>query len=112
MFFIVLSHAANHSDIPINTSFLPINDLVLDWFSLGYLGVDIFVMISGYYLCTKEFKIHRIFQLLTQVWFYSIIGLIVGLIIHYPLSLKNILQSIFPTIFGNYWFFTAYSYFS
>lgn len=108
MLFIVVSHASFHGGFPKDGSSFQINDLFLDWFTLGNLGVDIFVMITGYYMCEKEFKIQRVLKLLSQVWFYSLLSLLFGIIISYKFTIKTIISFLFPTIFSTWWFFTAY----
>ena len=108
MLFIVISHASFHGGFPKDGSSFQINDLFLDWFTLGNLGVDIFVMITGYYMCEKELKIQRILKLLSQVWFYSLLSLLFGIVIKYKFTIKTVISFLFPTIFSTWWFFTAY----
>lgn len=108
MFFIVISHSCVHGGFPDAGSAFALNDYILDWFSLGNLGVDIFVIISGYYLYTKEFNIRSVIKLLTQVWFFSYLCLALYLLAGNELTVKQILVAVLPTLFEEYWFFTAY----
>ena len=108
MLFIVISHASVHGEFPDDGSLFQINDLFLDWFTLGNLGVDIFVMITGYYMCVKELRLQKVLKLLSQVWFYSLISLLFGMMINYKFTIKTIISFLFPTIFSTWWFFTAY----
>lgn len=79
------------------------------WFG-GKLGVDLFVLISAYFLSTQEetnFKSLR--KLWLQVFYYSSTLTLFGyFILDLHLSLKIIIQSVFPLITGAYWFVTAY----
>ena len=93
----------------------------------GYLGVDIFFVISGY-LITKiifketlenrfsiiHFYIRRIRRIIPLVLFTTSIALIIGLIVMIPDDLENLSQSVISTNFfannillyltsGNYW---------
>lgn len=80
----------------------------------GYLGVDIFFVISGY-LITKiifseslenrfsitNFYIRRIRRIIPLVSFVSLISLIVGILVMLPDDLENLAQSIVATNFFN-----------
>ncbi|MEG2078290.1 acyltransferase [Chryseobacterium sp.] len=94
---------------------------------MGYLGVDVFFVISGY-LITKiiyketlsgnfsiiNFYLRRIRRIIPLVLFVVIITLIIGLLVMLPDDLENLSQSIIATNFmannilllittGNYW---------
>lgn len=76
------------------------------------VAVNVYMLISGYFLCTSSFKISRLLRLWIQVWMYSVgIGVLAALTgimpaeqcdTHYFLSL------LFPVSMGHYWFMTAY----
>jgi peptidoglycan/LPS O-acetylase OafA/YrhL len=93
----------------------------------GYLGVDIFFVISGY-LITKivyneaignkfsifDFYLRRIRRIIPLVLFTSLVALIIGLFVMLPDDLENLSQSVFATNFflnnilllitsGDYW---------
>lgn len=108
MLFIVMSHSSVHGNFPNDDSLVAVNNYFLDWLVLGNLGADIFVMISGYFLCAKGFRTQSVIRLLTQVWFFSYLCLVIYIFAGNIVSLKELISSIFPTIFGQYWFFTAY----
>ena len=109
MLFIVLSHLCVHNGIVLNTMPLSVNKIFMQWGTLGNLGVDIFVIITGYFVSTKSFSAKRLSTLLSQVWFYSIVlALAIFFAFDINLGLKDILRVILPTVFVEYWFFTAY----
>lgn len=108
MLFIVMSHSSAHGNFPKVASDILMNNYFLDWLVLGNLGVDIFVIISGYFLSMKEFKIQSITKLLAQVWFYSYLCLGIYILAGNTVSFKELITAVLPTIFGQYWFFTAY----
>lgn len=76
------------------------------------VAVNVYMLISGYFLGTSSFKLGRLLRLWLQVWMYSVgVGLLAafaGILpaeecdIHYFLSL------LFPISMGHYWFMTAY----
>lgn len=75
----------------------------------GKYGVDLFVIISSYYLADSRFKVNRIVRTSLQTWFYSIVFLILSLITHSQLlSGKTILMSVLPITYKGYWFVTSY----
>lgn len=75
----------------------------------GKAGVDLFCLISGFMLITKnEIHYSKLKKIEWQVLFYTIGGLIVGMILHKDIGLLDIFYSIFPVISGHYWYITAY----
>jgi len=108
MLLIVAHHYSVHGgwEFPNNL----FNKVYIDAFGLGgKLGVDVFVFIFGFYQVRSSFNINKMIKLYSQIWFYSISILIVGLILPiYKVSIKSIITSIFPIIFEQYWFATVY----
>lgn len=80
--------------------------------SFCIVAVNVYMLISGYFLSTSSFKVSRLVKLWLQLWFYSVgIGLLAALTgilpteefdIHYLLTL------VFPVSMDHYWFMTAY----
>lgn len=108
MFFIVMSHSSVHGSFPSVNSQITLNNYLLDWLCLGNLGSVIFVMISGYFLSVKERRSQSMVKLLAQVWFYSYICLAIHFLTGNTASIREIKRALFPTIYDEYWFFTAY----
>lgn len=74
----------------------------------GKLGVDIFVIISAYFLTNKNFNVKHLLNLIFQVLFYSLLFFIIFSCINDNFSIKVLISSVFPIIFNNYWFATTY----
>lgn len=76
------------------------------------VAVNVYMLISGYFLCTSSFKLSRLLQLLVQVWLYSvafgILGAATGVIAETPVDIHYFLTLLFPISMEHYWFLTAY----
>lgn len=60
-------------------------------------------------MCEKAFSTKRISSLLAQVWFYSLTVASVSILaLGAEASATDIISAVFPTVFAEYWFFTAY----
>lgn len=75
MLLIVCHHFSVHSALPLGGGYTgshPFNVLWAQWLAFGgKLGVDIFVMISGYFLITKCAHIKSILRLILTTAFYG-----------------------------------------
>lgn len=108
-------HYLNHhvgslySDMEINSMSIAV--VALDSFCI--VAVNAYVLLSGYFLSTRQFSLRRLVCLLLQVLFYTITipGLLAFLGV---LSFSEILNpyriwnSLFPVQSGQYWFMSAY----
>lgn len=109
MFLVVLSHSTVHGGFgELEASDISINGFILKIFQLGKIGVNLFMLISGYFLSNKKIEYKRTFPLFSQVWVYSLFCLVIGLIFNYNFSFSSLSKVFLPTIFSEYWFFTAY----
>lgn len=87
----------------------------LSWFLYGVcvVSVDVFALITGYYLCGKTFSakklLDRIFEVLLSAQFCSVlIGCLCIFFFGEEISVGNLLYSFFPTLTNTNWFITAY----
>ncbi|MEG0643134.1 MAG: acyltransferase family protein [Clostridia bacterium] len=73
------------------------------------VAVNNLVLISGYFLIDANFKVKKVLKLWAQVLFYSIGFLLIGIFIGQSINKEQLVQSIFPIITKNgYWFMTVY----
>lgn len=112
MLLIVLSHFSFHgvNDITQIFKMKPcFNKYMLESVQIGFLGVDIFAVIAGYFGVKSSFKETKFVKLILQVFFYSAVIFAVmcaaGLA---EFSLKNTVKALFPAVFKQYPFFSAY----
>lgn len=76
------------------------------------VAVNVYMLISGYFLCTSSFKLSRLIKLWLQVWTYSVVvGLIAaftGILPAGEADIHYFLTLLFPISMDHYWFMTAY----
>lgn len=109
MFMVVFSHACVHSGFDLTAPGFGMNRIFVQWGVLGNLGVDIFVLISGYFLSNKGVNGRGLLKLLLQIWFYSFaIFLGCRVVFGYPYAVGDYHRIFLPILFGEYWFCTAY----
>ena len=73
--------------------------------------VATYVMISGYYDTSEEFRLSRLLRLLAEVWFYSIgLHLVLRAVGVVPPgeSIWDLARYVLPVMMGHYWFVTAF----
>ena len=79
---------------------------------MSIVAVNVYMLISGYFLVESGFKPGRLVELICQVLFYTIlVPLILGLCGFVDLSgfsIYNILLNVLPVQMIQYWFVTAY----
>ena len=111
---VIVSHISYHGFYQPGSGYVYIsnlpNRLMLQMLNTGSLGVDIFVMMSGFFLAKRDsFSLRKVLSLIIMVWFYSVIIYVIfvntGLI---SFSWKECVTAYLPTTFGVNWFFTAY----
>jgi len=109
MFMIVLYHSVYWGPLAQITT-LSSNQFFAQLFLVGgKLGVNLFVMISGYFLITSRAKIEKLIPMWKQVFTYSAGFLIIFLIVNRgSVHLISFFRGFFPIIFNEYWFVTAY----
>ena len=87
------------------------NKIFVDLFGMGVrIGVDLFVLISGYYLVRARFRLKKLLMLMGSVWFYMLLSLLLVAVTGlYPLD-RTILRGVcFPLLTSQYWFASYYA---
>jgi surface polysaccharide O-acyltransferase-like enzyme len=109
MLLIVMHHYSVHGFQFLDNT-VTTNKIIVQIISLGgKLGVNLFVLITGYFMIYSSFKIRKLIILVLEVLFYSIVYFVVlknlGLL---EVNRRIIQRSFFPITFNNYWFATTY----
>lgn len=78
------------------------------------VAVNVYMILSGYFLCLSSFKLRRLIQLYLQLWCYSVlfglIGALSGVMVGTAFDTHYLLTLLFPVSMEHYWFMTAYVY--
>lgn len=114
MFLVVMLHYLGKGKLlPKGTQSLQGNDY-LAWLleSFSIVAVNVYVLISGYFLTNSRFKTGRLLELICQILFYSLVLPVVlilfGVINVQDLTVYRLLHYLFPIQMKHYWFATAY----
>ena len=75
----------------------------------GKLGVDIFILITGYFMISSKYKFSRFIKIYLSTLFYSLLFLMLAYIFaKQQISQITINSSLFPFGGNAYWFITTY----
>lgn len=111
---IVLSHFVGHTvGNALSADAVSLNRVLgLFMLSGGKLGVNLFLLISGYFQSRRDFHLEKVARLECQVLFYSLLALLVNAVLFLrgkaELPGMKILEGIFPTVFGAYYYVTPF----
>lgn len=113
MIMIVSCHFATHGKFSFDEKTISIPLL---WWNIiemgGNLGVDVFVIISGYFLVTssRDFvKLDHILKFWGQVFFYSVSIYLLSCVFKVAnFDLATCIKTLFPITFGSWWFASTY----
>lgn len=114
MFLIVVHHMSVHGFAPADgwhfQGVPTLNQFLVQFMAIGgKIGVDVFVIITGYYLVNSKFHLKKALSLEAQVLTYSIgILAVVALTKSVPISIVTVIKSFLPITYNQYWFVTSY----
>ena len=105
MLFIVAGHSVIHG---INEISLTVNGMLAIVLTQGSrIGVDIFILITGYFSVGKEVTVKKIKKLYIQIITYSLIITIVMCVLG-ETSVSSLIYALLPVVTSRYWFVTCY----
>lgn len=108
MLLIVLHHYSVHGPWPALTSMT--TSIAVDFLSFGgKLGVDAFVLITGYYVSRSCFKSQSLLRLVLQTLFYSWLILALQMFLSpESVTFDSVKAALLPLTHNQYWFVTTY----
>ncbi len=113
MVMIVFQHFAYHSNFDWQSTGVTLPHLWCNLIAMGgQVGVDVYILISGYFLINSEgslFNFKRILKFWGQVFFYSIgLYFVLGLLGFSGFRMKTLILTFFPITLSSWWFASAY----
>lgn len=111
MLMIVLFHCVYHGNFDYSGTFNATHWILKEFWLFGELGVNLFMMITGYFMINGKFHWKKLMRLVLQVYFYHLLSCILIWIIESPndSSLINLVTSfVFPISRRIYWYMTVY----
>lgn len=118
MFFIVVWHfiyhgmnisIENHPAMDTNSWVGIMNFLAVSLLKcITSIGVDCFVMITGYFMIRSSFRWEKLVKIWLQVFFYSMSIYIVFSLLWDSWSIPRLVKNLLPVRFEVYWFVTKY----
>lgn len=107
MLLIVAHHFAVHSFFPVEAGGFG-RAVIRTMIVGGKLGVNVYVLISGYFLINSQFNIRKVFKIVKDVLFYSLgIWFVMFCFGYTDLNSLNI-GILLPILTKQYWFITCY----
>ncbi len=84
--------------------------IVKMFYFFGELGVNLFILISGYFLINSKFSMKKLIKLIIEINFYYVVSVVIeGKLNHTTLTtFMDYYQLFFAVILNRYWFATAY----
>ena len=115
MIMVVVLHYLSHSDslieLGVPASAVRITGSLIESFCI--VAVNVWVLISGYFLSQSGFKLKRILQIICEIFFYTVaISLVMQSVNVYHVksgdTIFKTVQYFFPIASEHYWFATSY----
>lgn len=104
----VLSYHTVNATVDINALELPSRFAMTGlFFGMGRISVNIFVIISAWFLCEQNFKFERITNSWLSTIFYTV-PIAISFVCFCKADLVYLITNMFPVFFQPLWFITAY----
>jgi surface polysaccharide O-acyltransferase-like enzyme len=110
MVLIIAHHYSVHGGFNLNDNSIYFNKVIVQILSIGgKLGVNCFILITGYFMIDSCFKFKKLIKLWIEIFIYSVsITLIFYCLGISDFNIKYLVKSFLPITFNLYWFATTY----
>lgn len=111
MIIIIAAHFSVHGGFEFSSTTISFNKLWIQFIQMGgNIGVNIFVLISGYFLISQQsIKTKKVIKLWGQIFFYSIVIFIVFVSLGIEsFSFIELMKNLLPITSSRWWFASTY----
>ncbi len=114
MFMVIVLHYLYKGGIltPVAETFTPVSYAAWLAESFSIVAVNVYVLITGYFMCESSMKLKRLVQIICQVLWYTLLIPVVlsvlGIVNPAEFDMYDLLRFVFPIHMKHYWFVTAY----
>lgn len=112
MMFIIAHHFSVHGFSNFDSFAINLNSVfIFSLAVLGKIGVDVFILISAYFMINSKFTFRKFLLLEGEVYFYSVIIFLLFITVLTPqmdINFNVLLQTFLPVSHNAYWFMTDY----
>lgn len=110
MFMIVFLHCSYHGGLEfISEELSPCNIFLHFLKSMTWVSVNIYVLISGYFLCNQQFRLQRLLKIVIETFFYCYsISALLWILGYNPMGYSQSRLLVFPISYSLNWFVTTY----
>lgn len=100
MILIIMHHYVVHGQFAWTANNICANKIILEILSLGgKLGVNCFVLITGYFMIQTKTNWKKLLKIILEVWFYSVSIFIMGALTQtIDFNIKLLIKSIFQLL--------------
>ncbi len=114
MMMVVMLHYFGKAELlPMQSTSMDIYGYIV-WLLYAFciVAVNVYVLISGYFMVESQFRVSKVTELVLQVMFYTLIGTIIalstGLVSMEDIGIYDLCLQIFPVQMQQYWFISSY----
>ena len=114
MFMVIILHYLNKGGLLTSEADAFTGVSYAAWFleSFAIVAVNVYVLITGYFMCESSMKVSRLLEIICQVLWYTLlipaVLVLLGVVDVRSFNLYDILHFVFPIHMKHYWFVTAY----
>lgn len=114
MFMVITLHYLNKGGLLTSEADIFTGASYVAWFleSFAIVAVNVYVLITGYFMCESSMKVSRLVEIICQVLWYTllipVVLVLLGAVEVSSFNLYDILRFVFPIHMKHYWFVTAY----
>ena len=111
MFMIVSFHCVYHGNFDYSGSFTTTHWILKEFWLLGELGVNLFMLITGYFMANGKFNLHKLIKIVVQLYCFNFVSCVLNWTIELPngASLMDLLTPlVLPISQRVYWYITVY----